>query len=77
MNWTYQKEAIGYDVEISRTPDMRQLVYKKVVAKQKRAVIRQKFKPGVYYMRVRAKHQEVTDESWSKSEVFRVINRGQ
>ena len=75
MNWTYEKEAIGYDVEISRTPDMKQLVYKKVATNQKRAVIRQKFKAGVYYMRVKAKHQVVSEESWSLPEVFRVINR--
>jgi hypothetical protein len=75
MAWQYEQNAIGYDVEISKTPEMSQLVYKKTVSEKKRAVINQNFTPGIYYMRVRAKHDEVSEESWSESEVFRVINR--
>lgn len=75
MTWKYEKEAIGYDVEISKTSNMEQLVYKKKIKGKKRAVINQKFKPGIYYMRVRANHKQVTDESWSEPEIFRVIHR--
>ena len=75
MAWTYEQEATAYDVEISKTPDMSKLVFKKKVSNKRRAVINQKFKPGIYYMRVRANHESIVDESWSESEVFRVINR--
>jgi hypothetical protein len=74
MNWTYAKEAKAYEVEISKKPDMNELVYKKT-SEKKRAVINQKFQPGIYFMRVRALTEDVTQESWSEVEVFRVINQ--
>lgn len=75
MSWTYEKEVDKYTVEISTKPDMSQLVYSQNVAGKKRTVVKQKFNPGIYYMRVRALTQTVTDEIWSETEVFRVINR--
>lgn len=74
MNWTYEKGAPHYQVEISKKPDMKSLVYAKKVDR-KRAVINQPFKPGIYFMRVRAITDDITQESWSETEVFRVINR--
>ncbi len=74
MNWTYPEEAKGYFVEIAKNPKMEKPVYRRKV-KKKRAVINQKFDPGVYYMRVRATKEDITQEAWSEVEVFRVINR--
>ncbi|MEM7646405.1 MAG: hypothetical protein AAF203_05805 [Pseudomonadota bacterium] len=75
MNWTYEEEAKEYEVEISRKSDMSKRVYRKVIRGKKRAVINRKFKPGTYYFRVRAKHKNVSNEKWSKTEVFRVFDR--
>ena len=74
MNWKYTQGAPAYEVEISKRSDMKELVYSKRV-KKTRAVINQKFKPGIYFMRVRAATEDVTQETWSEVEVFRVINR--
>lgn len=75
MNWTYEKKTKAFEVEVSRNADMSQPVYQRKVVGKKRAVINQTFKPGIYYMRVRATHEKVTDERWSETEVFRVINQ--
>ena len=50
-------------------------VFKRRVKGKKRAVINQKFEPGIYYMRVRAMQENVTHERWSETEVFRVMDR--
>lgn len=75
MNWTYEQAAKAYFVEVAKSATMDKLVYSKKITGKKRAVINQKFKPGVYFMRVRAAQEDVTQESWSEVEVFRVINR--
>lgn len=75
VSWSYPKDAIAYDVEISKSPDMKQIYYQKEVQKKKQLIINQKFQPGVYFMRVRAKHSDVTQEAWSEVEPFRVLNR--
>ena len=74
MNWSYKKGAKSYQVEVSKSPEMQELVYQKKVDR-KRAVINQTFNPGIYFMRVRAITEDVTQEAWSEVEVFRVINR--
>ncbi len=74
MSWTYGKSAPAYEVEVSKKPDMQSLVYSKRVDR-KRAVINQTFNPGIYFIRVRAITEDVTQEAWSEVEVFRVINR--
>ncbi len=74
MSWEYGKNVPAYEVEVSKTPEMNDLVYKKRVDRQ-RAVINQSFRPGIYFIRVRAVAEDVTQETWSEVEVFRVINR--
>lgn len=74
MNWKYAQGSPAYEVEISKKANMEEIVYRKRVDKT-RAVINQKFAPGIYYMRVRAATEDVTQETWSEVEVFRVINR--
>ncbi len=75
VSWSYPEEATAYNVEISKSPDMKQIYYQKEVQKKKQLIINQKFQPGVYFMRVRAKHSDVTQEAWSAVEPFRVLNR--
>ncbi len=75
MKWTYEKETTGYEVEISKKPDMSELIYKKTVNDKKKAYINQKLDPGIYYMRVRALNEDVTLESWSETEIFRVLDQ--
>ena len=71
MKWIYKSTADAYDVEVSTSPDMENIVYKKKVHRKKRAVINQSFKPGKYYMRVRALENNAA-KAWSNVEVFRV-----
>ncbi len=75
MKWTYEKQAQAYEVEIAKSPDMKELIYKKTIKNKKKAFINQKLDPGIYYMRVRALHNDVTLETWSETEIFRVLNR--
>lgn len=75
MAWTYEEEAIGYEIEVSNKPDMSRLIYKKRVKDRKKVFINKTLPAGIYYMRVRALHEDVTQESWSKTEVFRVLNK--
>jgi hypothetical protein len=74
MNWEYGKDSPAYEVEVSKDPEMKSLVYSQRVHR-KRAVINQSFAPGIYFMRVRAVTDDVTQEAWSEVEAFRVINR--
>ena len=75
INWQFDKGASEYEVEVSQKADMSGTVFKRRVKGKKRAVINQKFEPGIYYMRVRAMQENVTHERWSETEVFRVMDR--
>jgi hypothetical protein len=75
VQWDYEKEAKAYAVEISPTPDMSRTVFKQKVKDKKQIFVRESFKPGIYYLRVRALNEDVTQESWSEVEAFRVLER--
>ena len=75
VNWDYEKEARGYELEIAKTHDMKKRVLRKKGITKKRAVINKQLSPGTYYLRVRARHDNPAEERWSRPEVFQVFDR--
>ena len=73
IHWTYEGPFSTYEVEIAKEPSMDTLVYSRLV-KDPRAAINQKFKPGIYFMRVGAVKAEGGQKHWSSIEAFRVLH---
>jgi hypothetical protein len=75
IEWDYAQEITSYSVEISPNPDMSHTIFEQKVKDKKKIFVRESFKPGIYYLRVRALNEDVNQESWSEVESFRVMER--